>query len=231
VISSFLCSVTSHTFLTSKVSRCFDTQCFFLSCVWQVRFQNLLPTSQGLWIRLWSNCSFPISFSLQIPPSISPHFLYPTLFLSASPPPPLFPSSTSSPLLLPPGEYERVQKKAFTNWVNSHLIKVNFNHILWIMSCDHALTPTNHILWIMSCDHALTPTNHISWNMSCDHALTATNHIPWIMSCDHAIANPSHGKLSTLLYSWFKKAIKICHVLLVCYCLHTNYHFFPFQRC
>lgn len=22
------------------------------------------------------------------------------------------------------GEYERVQKKAFTNWVNSHLIKV-----------------------------------------------------------------------------------------------------------
>ena len=23
------------------------------------------------------------------------------------------------------GEYERVQKKAFTNWVNSHLIKVS----------------------------------------------------------------------------------------------------------
>ena len=104
------------------------------------------------------------------------------------------------------------------------------NHISWNMSCDHALTATNHIPGIMSCDHALTATNHIPGIISCDHALTATNHIPWITSCDHAIANPSHGTLSTLVCSWFKKAIKICeHFACVLLSSH-QLSLFPFSK-
>ena len=52
--------------------------------------------------------------------SLSPPFP-PSPSLSPSLPPSLLVVVTLLPLS---GEYERVQKKAFTNWVNSHLIKV-----------------------------------------------------------------------------------------------------------
>ena len=54
-------------------------------------------------------------------------YLYITCLLSLSSPslsPLLLSLLSFPPLIHVTGEYERVQKKAFTNWINSHLLKV-----------------------------------------------------------------------------------------------------------
>ena len=175
MISSFLCSVTSHTFLTSKVSRCFDTQCFFLSCVWQVRIQNLLPTSQGLWIRLWSNCSFPISFSSsQSLPPLSPLIFYtlpssflPPLLSFLSPPPSLFLLPSILHRWVWESAKESLHKLGELSPHKGKLQSHSLKHVMWpCFNCNqsHSL---NHVMW--PC---------FNWNQS--HSL---NHVMWPCYC------------------------------------------------
>ena len=52
------------------------------------------------------------------------------------------------------GEYERVQKKAFTNWINSHLIKVCLSTSLWLPSLPPSLPPPS----LPSLPPSLSPT-------------------------------------------------------------------------
>ena len=59
-------------------------------------------------------------------PSLSPLLLSLLSFPLSSPSlsPLLLSLLSFPPLIHVTGEYERVQKKAFTNWINSHLLKV-----------------------------------------------------------------------------------------------------------
>ena len=115
-----------------------------------------------------------------------------------SPPPP------SLSLSLPPfvvitllplsGEYERVQKKAFTNWVNSHLIKVG------LFSLPLVLIVVSHFTHY----HSVPVESHqpycIIFNLQLLPILTLQRpHGPWWGQCPSAHLCYVHSKQLTWL--------------------------------
>ena len=153
--SDFIIVVLSHFsyLLNFKGISCFSAHCFYLIVsgksgsrpffphhqVWEsgyqvtTAFSFLLPSNPlHLTSFLYPNLSSASLLLLSLP--LFPFSSYPSLPFPFSPPLPLLPSPFPSSST---GEYERVQKKAFTNWVNSHLIKVNHMNFNQSHSLNH----------------------------------------------------------------------------------------------